>query len=147
MLELYKERIITILRSQGKRELMELITSGKTTLERVIFSEGYYITDLDLWVLCQSAKIPVILFSSTTLKYLVPTINWLRLSSNGRANERYYFIRSPVDVKLNSPPAYHVLTEALALSELRGEMFLLAERGDAKYASEMQTLNVFLAKK
>ena len=147
LLELYKERIITILRSQGKRELMELITSGKTTLERVIFSEGYYITDLDLWVLCQSAKIPVILFSSTTLKYLVPTINWLRLSSNGRANERYYFIRSPVDVKLNSPPAYHVLTDALALSELRGEMFLLAERGDAKYSSEMQSLETFLAKK
>ena len=149
LMEIYQERILTVLRNQGKRDLMDLVTSGKTTLERAIFSESYYITDLDWWVLCQSTQLPVVLFSSTTLKYLVPSINWLRLSTinKQRANERFFFVRSPVDVRINSPPGYHVLMPALAFSEMRGEMFLAAERGDPKYLNEIQSLETFLAKK
>ena len=147
LLELYRDKIFNVLKKQGKRDLIDLIVSGKSTLENVIFSDGYYITDLDWWILCQSTRLPVVFFSSTSLKYLMNSINWLRLGGSGNANERYFFVRSPVDVKLNQPPAYQVLTPAVSFSEMRSDIFLRAERGDAKYIENMQSLQTYLAKK
>jgi len=142
----YNHKIISILRNQGKRDLMDSVKNGKSTLEQAIFSDEYYITDLDWWVFCKVAKMPVILFSSTSLKFLVNSVNWIQLGRRGGANEKFYFVRSPVDVKINIPPAYHVLQPAWTFSELKGDMFLRAERGEAQYATNIQSLDSFLAK-
>ena len=112
----------------------------------VLFSEEYYITDLDLWIFCKIAKLPVILFSSTTLKHLSLSINWLKLGGKGEANEKYYFIRTPLDVRLNKPPAYHIIQPCYSLSELRSSMFLEAERGDSLYKPNMQSIEMYIEK-
>jgi hypothetical protein len=151
LMELYGDKIIAILRKQGKRAILENVRGGNSeqvaaSLERILFSDEYYITDLDWWVFARFAKLPVILFSTTTLKYLLNTINWLKLGGSGAVNEAFFFVRSPVDVRANAIPAYHVLTPAIALGELRNDMFLKAERGDAAYTENMQTLDEYLAK-
>ena len=140
------DKLVSILRKQGKRDMMDGVKSGKGTLEQAIFSDDYYITDLDWWVFCKVAKMPVILFSSTSLKFLLNSVNWLQLGGRGISNEKFYFVRSPVDMKWNTPPAYHVLQPALAFSELKGDMFLRAERGETQYVQNRQSLESFLAK-
>jgi len=139
-------KIYSILRNQGKRSLIDRVKTGKITFEMVLFSEEYYITDLDLWIFCKIAKLPVILFSSTTLKHLSLSINWLKLGGKGEANEKYYFIRTPLDVRLNKPPAYHIIQPSYSLSELRSSMFLEAERGDSLYKPNMQSIEMYIEK-
>ena len=139
-----KNKIYSILRNQGKRTMIDRVKSGQITFEALVFSEEYYITDLDWWVFCKTAELPVILFSSTTLKYLQSSLTWLKLGSKGVANEKFYFVRSPVDVKPNSAPAYHVLQPGFSFSELKNDMFSIAERGDEQYRENMQTIETYL---
>jgi len=143
--ELYYDKIISILRKQGKRELMDLVKKSGKTLEHVILSDAYYITDMDWWIMSRISQMPLFLFSSTTLKYLETGLNWLVLYK-GAINTKYYYIRSPVDVGLNKPPAYHVVDGQFSLSELKNEAFINAERGSAEYKENFQTLDAFLSK-
>jgi len=147
LMELYRDKILYILRNQGKRELIDLIFTKKSTFEHVIFSDGYYITDLDIWVLCNSTQLPVILFSSTKLKTLLNEVDWLRLGSGkGEPKTKYFFIRSPANVAPNKPPAYQMVSPAFSLDEMKDDMFLKAERGDSTYAGNMQKIENYLAK-
>jgi hypothetical protein len=140
------DKIYAILRNQGKRVMIDRVKTGRVTFETVLFSEEYYITDLDWWVFCKTAHLPVILFSSTTLKYLSSSITWLKLGGKGVANEKYFFVRSPVDIRPNTPPSYHVLQSGYAFSELKGTLFLDAERGDEQYRQNMIALDIYLEK-
>jgi hypothetical protein len=84
----YSDNIMVILKTQGKK-IQDLETS--------IFSEGYILTDLDIWVLATKLKLPIVLFSSTTVKSLMdPTkqIEWVMLSGNAQ-KDAFYFVRSP----------------------------------------------------
>jgi hypothetical protein len=141
----FKDKIIALLKRQGKKEFTKMLSKG-TTLESIIMSDSYYITDLDWWMLCSVIKLPLILFSSTSLKYLSNTVSWLRLGSSGKPDEKYYFVRSPLEYVVNTPSSYHLLSEAIALSDLKGGVFSDAVRGDVKYIENMQTLDNFLQK-
>jgi hypothetical protein len=143
--ELYYDKIVSILRKQGKRELMDLVKKSGKTLEHVILSDAYYITDMDWWILSRISQMPLFLFSSTTLKYLETGLDWLVLYK-GAMNAKYYFVRSPVDVGLDKPPAYHVVDRQFSLSELKNEAFINAERGSTEYKDNFQTLDAFLSK-
>jgi RNAse (barnase) inhibitor barstar len=87
------DKIVSILKMQGKRKLF----SGNSSLEQIIASEGYYLTDLDIWIISRKLRLPIILFSSTNLKSLMdPTkkIDWLLLGGNVQ-KDKYFFVRSP----------------------------------------------------
>jgi hypothetical protein len=147
LMEVYSDKILNILRKQGKRELIDLVLTRKSTFEHVIFNDEYYITDLDIWVLCNTIQLPVILFSSTKLKSLVGTVDWLRLGSGkGEPNTKYYFIRSPAIVPPNKPPSYQIISPAFSFDEMKNDMFLRAERGDTTYAENLQKIEMYLAK-
>ena len=146
LIELNGDKIIAILRKQGKRELMDSIKSRSVNLETIISSDSYYITDLDWWVLCKQNKLPVVMFSSTTLKYLNLNVDWLRLGGSGRADEKYYFVRSPSLIDLNTPPEYHLITPTFAFSEMKTDSFINAERGSLEFAQNMQSIDNYFAK-
>jgi hypothetical protein len=143
--DLYYDKIIAILRKQGKRELMDLVKKSGKTLEHVILSDAYYITDLDWWIISRISQMPVFLFSSTTLKYLNLSFDWLVLYK-GAMNAKYYFIRSPLDVGLNRPSTYHVIDKPFSFSELKGDTYLNAERGYSEFKEHFQTLDAYLSK-
>jgi hypothetical protein len=147
LLDLHRDKILALLRMHGKRTLIELVLSKKSTLEHVIFSDDYYITDLDIWVICKMTQLPIILFSSTTLKYLSGSVDWIRMGT-GRSepNEKYYFIRSPVKVLPNQPPAYQLISQAYSFVDLKNDTFTKADRGDPKYADNLITVDTFLSK-
>jgi hypothetical protein len=56
------------------------VRTQSVTLETVILSEMYYLTNLDIWLLAYEMDLPIILFSTNPFKNMVPGINWLVLS-------------------------------------------------------------------
>ena len=116
------------------------------TLEEAINSDEYYLTDLDYWAFCSHNKIPAVLFSSTTLKYLSNQINWLYIGAQSRPDEKHYFIRSPVERKLNEGTSYHLLIPAVPLESMKNNMFVEARNGNTDYQNNWQSLDNYLLK-
>ena len=141
-----KDKIMSILKKQGKVNLINMIKNKNADFETILKSDDYYISDLDWWVFCTTAKLPVILFSSTSLKNTLNSINWLRLGGKNQKDEKYFFVRSPSDNKTNVPLSYHVIDRGYSFSELKDTMFVSAERGDSKYSLNMQSLQEFLSR-
>lgn len=92
----YSDNIMVILKTQGKK-IQDLETS--------IFSEGYILTDLDIWVLATKLKLPIILFSSTNVKSLMdPTkqIEWIMLSGNAQKDAFILYVLLQKWANINS---------------------------------------------
>ncbi len=108
----YQNKILNILRKQGKKDLIDNIVRGKYTLQTAIASEVYFLTNLDLWILSTKFSLPIILFHQKQLKHLINTVNWLKLSDPpaGKPNV-YYFIRVPTETAIagNYLPQYNIV--------------------------------------
>jgi hypothetical protein len=100
-------KIESILKIQGKRKLF----SGNSTLEEIIASEGYFLSDLDVWVIATKLRLPIVLFSSTSLKSLFdPTkkVDWLLMGGTNIQKDKYFCVRSPstaMEYQLIIPPS------------------------------------------
>jgi len=122
--EKYSQKILSILKKQGKGKLLENVLKNKTSFESVIFSESYYLTDLDIWMIADKFNLSIVLFSSTKLGGLIETIDWLLLG--GELSQPFYFIRSPQNIKSNSSTGYQLITPAVPLSEVN-EFYLIVQ--------------------
>ena len=117
----YRVKLEDILYKQGKKDIINSIKSNAITLEALIMSESYYLTDLDIWIFANEYKLPIILFSTNPFKNMVPGVNWLLLGGlENYENNEFYFIRTPHDVDNNIPPKYNLIKPKLKLSELKG---------------------------
>jgi hypothetical protein len=112
----YRNQILGILRKQGKKDMIDDILRDKYTLQTVIASEVYYLTNLDYWILAKQFSLPIILFHQKRLKNLVNTVNWLKLSDPPSDKPKdFMFIRvstEPVNPG-NYLPQYNVIKPAL----------------------------------
>ena len=109
------DKILSILEKQGKKKMIDDIRKGKYNLDTVIVTDVYYLTLLDLWVLANYLKLPIILFHINKLKHLVDNVNWLRLAEG----PKYIFIRASTETDLpsNYLPQYNIVkTEVMATS-------------------------------
>ena len=76
LIESYKEiindkninTIYDILDSEGKNEIINKIKLGLASLDIVILSEEYYMTNFDLWLLTNKLQLPIILISPTKIQ-------------------------------------------------------------------------------
>jgi hypothetical protein len=90
----YREKIMAILQFQGKTKLFR----GNATFEQVVKSDSYYVTDLDIWIFSNAFSLPIVLFSSTSIKSLFyQKIDWVIMGGNPQV-DTYYFVRSPTKV-------------------------------------------------
>jgi hypothetical protein len=146
----YPEKINSILKLQGKRIIVGRIEKQQATLETIINTDDYYISDLDLWVLFERMNVPVILFYSTSGKTMTVNTNWIYLCGNNMdlIYKNLYFIRCPVNISANVPNAFHLITPTHKFREL-GEMateISMAIGGDAKYVNNILPLDTFFNK-
>ena len=136
--------VYSILRSQGKSAFMDKIKKKQATFESILMSDEYYITDLDWWVFCTTAKLPVILFSAYPLKMFSSDVKWVRLG--GDIHKEHYFVRSPANIKTNVPPGYHIIQDGYKFNQLNSDIFTKAINGDIAYVNNTQTIESFLSK-
>jgi len=67
LLENFQEKILEILSKQGKKILVKQFKEEKINLQYLFYSENYFLTNLDIWVLITKFEIPTIIFSSIFL--------------------------------------------------------------------------------
>ena len=137
----YANNIIRILKEQGKIKLMGRILKNRQSLCDVILSDDYYLTDLDIWLICEELNLPVILFTSKTIKGL-NEINWLYLSSNDDDfNNKMHFIRTSSINPSNTPVPYSLISPAFKYDEIRGSQGILLKSSKPTDKNRMNFIN------
>lgn len=94
----YMDKIINVLNFQGKKKLIEDIITKKRSIEYIIFSENYFLTTLDIWMLCLHYRIPVIFVSlrNDIRSNLMETFyNEKMFLAYGSKNDDFYFVGVP----------------------------------------------------
>jgi len=140
----YKEKIMSILNIQGKGKLFR----GNATFEQVVKSENYYVSDLDIWMLAHILRLPIVLFSSTSLKSLFyEKIDWLIMGGNTQL-DTFYFIRSPTKV---AEMEYQLILPGVSLTSPQMTHFYSSYQTEAlrnksqKPSLHLQTLDDYLS--
>jgi hypothetical protein len=62
-LDRFSQQIVDILILEGKKTMGDQVKSGALSFSNFIFSENYFLTTLDFWVLVQKYQLPVIFLS------------------------------------------------------------------------------------
>jgi hypothetical protein len=52
---------------QGKKILIKQLREDKINFQYMLFSDNYFLTNLDIWILIQKFQIPTLMFSSIYL--------------------------------------------------------------------------------
>lgn len=156
----YFDKIMILLKKQGKNTEVNRILSiqnlekQKNAFEEFILSESYYITDIDIWVLAQENYLPIILFTSTSLKNLLDGIDWIVMGKSPRYPNYFYFIRAYSSKKPDEYHDYHIINPIMKLDNLRqfktkdGGIYLkdLIENGSEEYSKNTISLNNYFEK-
>jgi hypothetical protein len=121
-----------------KKKIMKLLSKYNSELvkqwkqtgdwESMFLNEQYIFTELDFWVISNDLQLPVILFTSNSLKNLfpyqegIPAVKWILLYTH-RNSEKHFFIRPPSGIESGQlAPSYHKIEPALLLDSLKDTM-------------------------
>ena len=158
----YFDKILMLFKKQGKKEIVKKILLQKdiviqqSVFEEFILSESYFLSDIDIWILAQELSLPIILFTSTTLKNLLDSVSWLVTGKNEKT-DKFYFIRSYSSIKADEYHDYHMILPPVKLSELKffkskdGRMYLKdmiqqGYSGDKSYMDNVISLKDYFEK-
>ena len=154
----FSARILYILKmEQHKKKLL-----ASVDLETAIFSEDYFITDLDIWMIASHLEIPVMLISSKTIK-MTSTDHWLYLSTHAESSigndqevvddvssiyKSILFVRSPLMFqKEGGMGGSYSLIEMPFTYDKLGPMSTIIEEGIQKSTDHVISLKRFLQRK
>ena len=142
-IEEHEDKIRQILTTQGKSAAAIAKNVPLVPLIDLVSDPNYYLTDLDLWIVCQELKLPVVLFSSTKLKHMVDK-KWLYLGTTvPTVTTPLFFLRSPPNVLNNTLPKYSILEAPYAYGQLKSVGDEL-QQGFANRTDNVQSLDEFL---
>jgi len=150
----FREKILTHLINGGKVEMIKRVNERLVSFDDILLSEEYYLSDLDIWIFANETKIPIILFSSTSLK----SIQWINEKTEekdwiilfGNKSQEFYFIRaSPqdkTDKYRNKIPTYMIVYKPFELTGLKefNSVIEKAFSGDEKYLENLRTFDEYL---
>lgn len=138
LMDSHGTKILDILSKQNnKHDMIQEVTNHQVSLETLIMSEQYYVTDLDLWVLCDFYKLPVLLISDSSLESLGLNVPWLVLGGN-KDVDVYYCVRNS---KQDTIPEFQLVNFGLGLGKMDDFRTLL---DDPEYAGHALTLESYL---
>jgi len=106
-LENYKEKIVDILIIEGKKTLGDQVLSEILSFSSFIFTDGYFLTPLDLWLLVEKYEIPTIFISN---KYILETDyqKHIFVAYSNDNSDKYAFIIIP-GLRTENIPGYKII--------------------------------------
>ena len=112
-LKYYKEhhnKIIDILILEGKKTLGDQVKAQTLSFEHFIWSDSYFITNLDLWIIIEKYKIPCFFISS---KYLLETTYNRKsfMCYGNESSDEFLFIVVP-GLRSENVPMYKYIQDA-----------------------------------
>ena len=87
----YKDQVFSVLTAEGKKSMMHQVFYKQLSFENLVMSESYYLTVLDMWLLAEHYRLPVIFLSGTEL---VETGDSILLTMES-PDDSYYIIKAP----------------------------------------------------
>jgi hypothetical protein len=151
-------KIAKILKDQGKKKIMNKFVKGKSNaspedFQDIVMSDGYYLTDMDIWVIANEYNLPIVVFNANGLKGFFAKINdksgasnintqWIKMG--GDKGDKYHFIRSKIRVAIGSFAnhiyEYHLIVPEVKLSETREfeDMVLESVREDRLNTAKLE---------
>lgn len=138
LMENHGIKVLDILSKQNnKHDMIEEVINNQVSLETLVMSEQYYLTDLDVWLLCDFYKLPVLLISDGSLESLRMNVPWLVLGGN-KDTDIYYCVRNEKQEEL---PGYRLINFGLGLGKMDNFRTLL---DDPEYAGHALTIDSYL---
>ena len=107
-LQNYGEKILDILTMEGKKTLCERVKTGAITFTDLIYSEKYFITPFDLWLLVNKYEIPTIFISQTPI--LQASYESSGFIAYGEEENKFVFIVIPV-LKAETEPGFKIIED------------------------------------
>jgi hypothetical protein len=134
LIESHLLRVCNLLEKQGKRQFVNMLKKKSITIETMIMNDNYIITAMDLWVLADALRLPIILFNPDGFQNFVPDIDWLVLSGN-HEEDLFYFVH------MVSTTQFNIITPPSTLRDLNGFQQLIEY---PHYEKHIQTLTDYL---
>jgi len=106
-IERFSQQIIDILILEGKKTLGDQVKAETLTFSSFIYTDSYFITPLDIWLLVQKYKIPTIFISQTTIKVLTQG-KQRSFVAYGKKGDDFAFINIP-GLRPQNIPIYKVI--------------------------------------
>ena len=105
----------------GKKKIATQFKNGKASMEALVYNESYYLSNMDIIVISQSYKVPLVIFSSTVL----PENKSPFLLAYSDNDAMHYFLKAP-GVQQDAPMKYKLVASEqgglIKTSALRGEI-------------------------
>jgi hypothetical protein len=101
-------------------------------------------------MLTRQWKLPIVLFSKTSLKQLFdvkPGFDFKWLLMGGGMDQKFWFIRSPVNVVPDVIPSYSLIEQTFAFSEIPNFQNMIRSarfENNSKYKTNIQLLTTYL---
>jgi hypothetical protein len=125
------QNILHIFKMQGKKQWVKKMENGKMTFENgkmtfgnIIITDGYYLTELDIWILAEKLDLPIVLFANRVqgrypLKTLGLDLEWINVGN--RELHTQYFIRMPIisETSDNGVPSFHLIMPPVNINNMR----------------------------
>jgi hypothetical protein len=102
----YGGQIIDILIEEGKKTLGDQVKARTLSFQNFIFTDGYFITNFDIWIMLEKYEIPSMLISSKTLLETKHAKNVFVINGDERSN--FIFIISP-GLRAENIPKYKIV--------------------------------------
>lgn len=104
----YLESILNILSEQGKKKYVNTLRNKTITFDDMVNNKDYYISNLDILILTNHFKIPLVLFSDANLEESVKIKSKSKKIYVSDEKTEYYFIYFKVANNMKS--AYKLVT-------------------------------------
>jgi hypothetical protein len=123
-MELHQPKIMDLWKYQGKYRMVKAIENGTITWRNAIQSDEYGFSNLDLWVMCDFYRIPVVLFSSTKNRLvnlgLPVTTEWILLHvPKDVFSTNIFFVRGTGTQDPRALSNFHLIKPSFPIEEHR----------------------------
>ena len=88
------EILCYILLKNNKKAILEKVINKEITFENLIYSDEYYVTYIDIYMLAKEYNLPIIFLCNSAVDLTITDENYILCNLN-KLNQEYYFIKVP----------------------------------------------------
>ena len=111
----YGISILSILSNEGKKDMISLVKQNKKTMEEIILSNEYFISDLDIIMIFNDINVPVVLYSDSAKLKIYKKSQFLTLGNRNETIIKHHFIYTPNKTGIQQ---YSLINQPLFFSDL-----------------------------
>jgi len=107
----YQNQIVDVLILEGKKSLGDQVKAKVLSFQTFIYTESYFITNLDIWIILEKYKIPTVFISSKPILQSANGKN--EVVAYGSQNDKFIFIVVP-GLRAENVPKFKIIQSSEA---------------------------------